>query len=61
MLSDLTDDREFYKVLNDLGITTNYNYEDVEEGAAAEEDDDDVMMETRTIVTARIGYDDEDM
>jgi hypothetical protein len=61
MLSDLTDDREFYKVLNDLGITTNYNYEDVEEGAAAEEDDDDVMMETRTIVTTRIGYDDEDM
>jgi chemotaxis protein histidine kinase CheA len=61
MLSDLTDDREFYKVLNDLGITTNYNYEDVEEGAVAEEDDDDVMMETRTIVTTRIGYDDEDM
>ena len=62
MLADLTDDREFYKVLNDLGITTNYNYDDVEESAAVEaDDDDDLMVETRTIVTARLGYDDEEM
>ncbi|MFZ4712327.1 MAG: hypothetical protein ACOYL6_01330 [Bacteriovoracaceae bacterium] len=61
MLADLTDDREFYKVLNDLGITTNYNYEEVEDAVVPEEDDDDVMLETRTIVTARLGYDDEEM
>lgn len=59
MLQDLSDDREFYRVLNDLGITSNFNYEEFD-SEETPEDEEDVMSETRGIV-GRVSYDDEEM
>lgn len=57
MLKDLKDEREFYKVLKDLNIDTNYN---VDEGDVLEDDAEDIVVETRAIADTRTNIDDEE-
>ena len=55
ILGDLTDDKDFYKALNDLNITTEFEEfdEDFDTGDNPDEADDDIEMETRTFAPTK--------
>ena len=58
LLSDLSDDKEFYKVLNELNITSEFDFEEDElENASDDHDDDgDIGIET---ISSSLRYEDE--
>jgi hypothetical protein len=58
LLSDLSDDKEFYKVLNELNITSEFDFEEDEFENAADDDDgdDDIAIES---ISSSIRYEDE--
>ncbi len=58
LLSDLSDDKEFYKVLNELNITSEFDFEEDEFENAADDDDDgdDIGIET---ISSSLRYEDE--
>ena len=49
LLSDLSDDKEFYKVLNELNITSEFDFEEDELENASDDDDDDGDIGIETI------------
>lgn len=58
ILSDLSDDKEFFKVLHELNITSEFDFEENEFEADADDDgDDDINIEARFTGTMR--YEDE--
>ena len=58
LLSDLSDDKEFYKVLNELNITSEFDFEEDEFENAVDDDDDgdDIGIET---ISTSLRYEDE--
>lgn len=58
LLSDLSDDKEFYTVLNQLNITSEFDFEEDEFENAADDDDDgdDIGIET---ISSSLRYEDE--
>jgi hypothetical protein len=58
LLSDLSDDKEFYKVLNELNITSEFDFEEDELENAADDDDDDGDIGIETI-SSSLRYEDE--
>lgn len=58
LLSDLTDDKEFYRVLNELNITSEFDFEEDEFENAVDDDDsdDDIGIET---ISSSLRYEDE--
>lgn len=58
LLSDLSDDKEFYKVLNELNITSEFDFEEDEFENAVDDDDadDDIGIET---ISSSLRYEDE--
>jgi hypothetical protein len=58
LLSDLSDDKEFYKVLNELNITSEFDFEEEDFENAADDDDgdDDIAIET---ISSSLRYEDE--
>ena len=58
LLSDLSDDKEFYRVLNELNITSEFDFEEDEFENAADDDDDgdDIGIET---ISSSLRYEDE--
>lgn len=58
LLSDLSDDKEFYKVLNELNITSDFDFEEDEFENAGDDDDtdDDLGIET---ISSSLRYEDE--
>jgi hypothetical protein len=58
LLSDLSDGKEFYKVLNELNITSEFDFEedDFENAADDDADDDDIAIET---ISSSLRYEDE--
>jgi len=57
-LSDLSDDKEFYRVLNELNITSEFDFEedDFENVADDDDGDDDIGIET---ISGAMRYEDE--
>ncbi|MFA7614385.1 MAG: hypothetical protein WCY48_09120, partial [Candidatus Caldatribacteriota bacterium] len=58
LLSDLSDDKEFYKVLNELNITSEFDYEEDEFDSPVDDDTDDDELGIETISNV-IRYEDE--
>jgi hypothetical protein len=58
LLSDLSDDKEFYKVLNELNITSEFDFEEDELENLADDDDDDGDIGIETI-SSSLRYEDE--
>ena len=58
LLSDLSDDKEFYKVLNELNITSEFDFEEDELENASDDDDDDGDIGIETI-SSSLRYEDE--
>jgi len=58
LISDLSDDKEFYKVLNELNITSEFDYEEDDFDSAADDDDSDDDIGIETISTS-LRYEDE--
>ena len=58
LLSDLSDDKEFYRVLNELNITSEFDFEEDEFENAVDDDDsdDDIGIET---ISSSLRYEDE--
>jgi hypothetical protein len=58
LLSDLSDDKEFYRVLNELNITSEFDFEEDEFENAVDDDDsdDDIGIET---ISSTLRYEDE--
>ncbi len=58
LLSDLSDDKEFYRVLNELNITSEFDFEeeDFENAADDDDSDDDIGIET---ISGAMRYEDE--
>ena len=58
LLSDLSDDKEFYRVLNELNITSEFDFEeeDFENVADDDDSDDDIGIET---ISGAMRYEDE--
>ncbi|HXH76055.1 MAG TPA: hypothetical protein VNJ08_13880 [Bacteriovoracaceae bacterium] len=58
LLSDLSDDKEFYRVLNELNITSEFDFEEDEFENAVDDDDgdDDLAIET---ISSSLRYEDE--
>lgn len=58
LLSDLSDDKEFYRVLNELNITSEFEFEEDEFENAVDDDDtdDDIGIET---ISSSLRYEDE--
>jgi hypothetical protein len=58
LLSDLSDDKEFYKVLNELNITSEFDYEEEDFDNSVDDDDsdDDIGIET---ISGSMRYEDE--
>lgn len=58
LLSDLSDDKEFYRVLNELNITSEFDFEEDEFENAADDDDtdDDIAIES---ISSSLRYEDE--
>ena len=58
LLSDLSDDKEFYKILNELNITSEFDFEeeDFENVADDDDSDDDIGIET---ISGAMRYEDE--
>jgi hypothetical protein len=58
LLSDLSDDKEFYRVLNELNITSEFDFEEDEFDNAVDDDDadDDLAIET---ISSSLRYEDE--
>lgn len=58
LMSDLSDDKEFYKVLNELNITSEFDFEeeDFENVADDDDDGDDIGIET---ISGGMRYEDE--
>jgi hypothetical protein len=58
LLSDLSDDKEFYRVLNELNITSDFDFEEDEFENAVDDDgdDDDIGIET---ISTTLRYEDE--
>ena len=57
-MSDLSDDKEFYKVLNELNITSEFDFEEDELENASDDDDDDGDIGIETI-SSSLRYEDE--
>ena len=55
LLSDLQDDKEFYKALNELNIHSDMELDDVEFDGAEDDDDadDDIAVETRNFTSSQ--------
>jgi hypothetical protein len=58
LLSDLSDDKEFYRVLNELNITSDFDFEEDEFENAVDDDSDDDDLGIETISTT-LRYEDE--
>ena len=58
LISDLSDDKEFYRVLNELNITSEFDFEEDEFENAVDDDDsdDDIGIET---ISSSLRYEDE--
>ncbi|MGC4057722.1 MAG: hypothetical protein QM743_06310 [Chitinophagaceae bacterium] len=57
-MSDLSDDKEFYKILNELNITSEFDFEEDEFENAVDDDDDSDDIGIETISTS-LRYEDE--
>jgi hypothetical protein len=58
LMSDLSDDKEFYKVLHQLNITAEFDFEEDELENLADDDDDDGDIGIETI-SSSLRYEDE--
>ncbi len=58
ILNDLSGDKQFYKVLKDLNIDNNFNYDD---SMSDLDGDEDIVVETRSYSSNKLNYDDEDV
>ena len=58
IMQDLSGDKEFYLVLKDLNIDTNYQYDD---NVTELEGEEDITVETRGFSSTRGNYDEDDM
>ena len=59
IVDDLTDEKDFYKVLNELNIVSDVDYEDIDFDNPDDEDDDDVEVETRAYTPTQRFEDDQ--
>ena len=48
IVGDLQDEKDFYKVLSDLNITSDMDYVDDDDNPDADDDDEDIQVETRS-------------
>lgn len=56
ILTDLHDDKDFFKALNDLNITSEFDFEE-EDFDSDSDDDEDITIETRSIGANRFDED----
>ena len=59
LVADMADDKNFFKVLNELNIASEFEFDEENFDVDVDDDGDDDIIETRTLADARVGYEED--